>query len=49
MLYGVLVATSSYPGKGFDRLSPNGSFFARRLLFPFGLSLSKALHGRVRP
>ncbi|MBW0171904.1 MAG: hypothetical protein KXJ61_16925 [Hydrogenophaga sp.] len=49
MWYGALVTTSPHPGKGFDWLCPNGGFFVRALLRPFGLSLSKALRGRVRP
>ena len=38
MLYGTLVSMNPHSGEGFDKLSPNGVFFARWILFPFGLS-----------
>ena len=48
MLYGTLVSMNPHSDEGFDRLSPNGGFFARWISFPlrlnshpFGLSLSK--------
>ncbi len=63
MLYGTLVSMNLHSGGGFDRLSPtggelspNGGFFARWILspfglgnFPFGLSLSKPSHHFRQP
>ena len=37
MLYGTLVSMNPHSGEGFDKLSPNGVFFARWILFPLGL------------